>query len=122
MINETEGPTWGDDHAMNYKKFITDGYTYGPWRNDDDEMNNFDYYFMATIHGMDYYTPNNEDWGAIIVIDHAGKIATYTGFYEMDDMEYKDSDYAFVRCGGKMIPRFTVPTGMMHNVTINGEA
>jgi hypothetical protein len=122
MKDEIEGPTWGADHAMNYKKFIADGYTYGPFMKRTGEINSFDFYFTATIDGMDYYTPNDEGWGGIIVIDHAGKIATYTSFYEMDDMEYKDSDYKFVRFAGKLIPKFKVPEGSIYNVTINGEA
>ena len=105
--NEYEGPMMGDDHKENYK-VITEVYTKGPWRNDAGEMNNFDYYKTGTIVGVDYYTPNNEDWGAIIAIDEHTKMAVYTSFYEMDDMEYPGSDYAFVSKGYKMVPRFEV--------------
>jgi len=122
MYNENEGPDFYNDNGVTHAKIIEDGYTFGPWRNDKGEMNSFDYYYMATIDGMKYYTPNNEDWGPIIVIDEEGKLAESTGFYEMDDMEYKDSDYRFVRFGGKLVPHFTIPAGSIYNVTINGEA
>lgn len=109
MYNEHEGPTWTDDHAANYAEIKDNGYGYGAWRDENDKMNNFDFYHMATINGLDYYTPNNEDWGAIIVMDHKNELAEWTGFYEMDDMEAPApyDDYAFIEHDGKLVPKFT---------------
>ena len=104
MYNEHEGPTWTDDHHANW--LALKDYTMGPWRDGDGNMNGFDYYEMAEINGLEYFTPNNEDWGAIIVVDNWNKLAAYTHFYEMDDMEYPGSDYAFVTYGNKLMPKF----------------
>ena len=55
-----------------------------------------DYFKLTSINGVDYYDPNNEEWGAIVALSHEHKLALYTGFYEMDDMGNPDSGYAMV--------------------------
>ena len=105
--DEDYGPDFYNDNAKTYEGIVAD-YTYGP-RPDDIKKPWPDFIEVGYIDGMKYYTPNNEDWGPIIVMDHEAKLADSTGFYEMDDMEYEGSDYKFVRYGGKLVPLFTVP-------------
>ncbi len=62
-----------------------------------------DYFKVGKVNGILYYSPNDESWGAIIAVDHKNKLAINTGFYEMDDMEYIDSDYAQVCHNGKLM-------------------
>lgn len=82
-------------------------YSFAPSVVDEDgNIVNADYYNVGSIDGIEYYTPNDETWGAIIAISHKDKLALWTSFYEMDDMEYPDSDYAMVVVGGKMGCRF----------------
>ena len=73
------------------------------------ELDRFtDYFQVDEIEGIIYYTPNDEDWGAIIAVDHTNKLAIDTGFYEMDDMAANDSDYAQVCSEGQLMCRFEV--------------
>ena len=65
-----------------------------------------DYFLVATIEGIEYYSPNDEGWGGIIAVDHTNKVAVNTTFYEMDDMGYPGSDYAQVFTNGKLTCRF----------------
>ena len=67
-----------------------------------------DYFKLDTIENITYWSPNDEDWGAIIAMDDSNKLALNTGFYEMDDMAYSDSDYAIVRDDGILKPKFEV--------------
>ena len=65
-----------------------------------------DYFLVDEIDGIKYYSPNDEDLGAIIAVSYEHQLAIYTGFYEMDDMEVEDSDYAIVFHGGTLCCRF----------------
>jgi hypothetical protein len=75
-------------------------YSYGNLRNDDGSINSCDYYFCDTIEGIDYYTPNDEDWFHVVAVDKVNKLFAFTGFCEMDDFyspyDGTVSDYAFV--------------------------
>lgn len=55
----------------------------------------YDYFLLDTIKGIEYYTPNDETWGAIIAVSDEHKLAHYTGFYEMDDMAAKHGEYTY---------------------------
>lgn len=72
----------------------------------NDLVSGTDYFKVDTIKGIEYYAPNDEDWGCIIAVSHEHKVAIDTGFYEMDDMEYKDSDYAQVVQDGQLMCEF----------------
>lgn len=97
---ENYGPTLSEfDHQTNYKVIQT--YCVCGAIN-----TNADYIWIAKIKGIDYYTPNNEDWGSIVAMSHSEQLAADTHFYEMDDMEYRDSEYAFVVDGSQLIPIF----------------
>ena len=65
-----------------------------------------DYFLVGDINGVKYYSPNDESWGCIVAIDHDYKVAINTNFYEMDDMEWPDSDYAQVVHNGQLMCRF----------------
>jgi hypothetical protein len=65
-----------------------------------------DYFLVGDIGDIQYYSPNDEDWGAIIAVSDKHQLAIDTGFYEMDDMEDEDSDYAIVFHGGILCCRF----------------
>jgi len=58
----------------------------GPW----------DYLIMATLDGVEYWLPNDETWFHVIAVDHTNRLAKETGFCEMDDFTYDDSEYRFV--------------------------
>jgi hypothetical protein len=64
-----------------------------------------DYFLVSDIGGIQYYAPNDEEL-AIVALSDKHKLAIYTGFYEMDDMEGEDSDYAIVFHGGILCCRF----------------
>lgn len=53
-----------------------------------------DYFKIAEINNILYYTPNDETLSSIIAISHDHQLAAATGFYDMDDMECEDSEYA----------------------------
>lgn len=97
--NEEYGHTFTSDQTQNYRTIHT-FYSYG------DPMAGKDYIWIDCINEVDYYAPNNEDWGDIIAMDHKHKLAINTSFYEMDDMAYEDSEYAYVFHYGRLIPRF----------------
>lgn len=92
------------DHGINYNALVN-FYTFGkkpedigqPWP---------DYIWLQKIDGVDYYAPNNEDWGSVVAVDHKAKLAINTHFYEMDDMASPNSDYAFIAVGRNLLPRF----------------
>ena len=65
-----------------------------------------DYFLVGTVENITYWSPNDEDWGAIIAMDDINKLAIDTGFYEMDDMDYPDSDYAIVLDDGILKSRY----------------
>ena len=67
-----------------------------------------DYYLIAEIEGVKFYTPNDEDWGAIIAISHEHKLAHYTSFYEMDDMSNIGGGYEMIVHDGQMKCKFEV--------------
>lgn len=73
----------------------------------DELAGNCDFFKVAEIDGILYYLPNDETWGGVIAIDNAAKLAIDTSFYEMDDMEYPDSDYKIVNHKGKLGCKFT---------------
>jgi len=66
----------------------------------------WDYLIMDTILGVEYWLPNDESWFEIMAVDHANKLAVGTGFPEMDDLSYPDSEYAFTECHGILVPKF----------------
>lgn len=68
----------------------------------DELVRGCDYFKVATVLGTDYYSPNNEEWGAIIAVSHLNHLALYTCFYEMDDMEDPRRGYSMVVKGGKL--------------------
>ena len=74
----------------------------------DGEIVSADYYKIDSIDGIDFYTPNDEDWGSIVAISHADELAHNTSFYEMDDMASPApyNDYAMVVVDGVMGCRF----------------
>lgn len=55
----------------------------------------WDYMIVATLDGIEYWVPNDEDWLYIIAVDHTHRLATSTGFMEMNDFDYEDSEYRF---------------------------
>ena len=67
-----------------------------------------EYFLTGEVDGILYYMPNDEDWGCVIAVDHKHHLACDTGFYEMDDIEMPDSDYAltFHPGGGVLVCRF----------------
>ena len=67
-----------------------------------------DYFLVGTIENITYWSPNDEHWGSIIAIDDTNKLAIDTGFYEMDDMDYPDSEYSIVFNGGILKSRWEV--------------
>jgi len=66
----------------------------------------WDYLIMDTILDVEYWLPNDESWFDIMAVDHANKLAVGTGFPEMDDLSYPDSEYAFTECHGILVPKF----------------
>jgi hypothetical protein len=74
----------------------------------EDVVSGTDYILVDTINDIEYYTPNDEDWGPIIAVSDEHKLATNTTFYDMDDMDYPDSDYAMVVVDGVMGCRFSL--------------
>ena len=67
-----------------------------------------DYFKVAEINNILYYSPNDEELGGIVAISHEHKLAYGTGFYEMDDMEDLDSDYNQVVHEGRIVCRCEV--------------
>lgn len=67
-----------------------------------------DWLLIAKIDGIDYYTPNDEDWGGILAISEEHKLAHQTDFYEMDDMESPApyDDYKQVIHDGRIMCKF----------------
>ena len=82
-----------------YKKMM--GYTLT-----DELVHGCDYVKLDTINGIEYFTPNDEDWGAIVAVSREQELAIDTGFFDMIDMEDEDSDYAQVVKDGKLMCRF----------------
>ncbi len=64
-----------------------------------------DYIHIDTIDGIDFYTPNDEDWGAIVAVSHEHHLVKDTEFFEMDDMEAGE-DYTQVIHEGEIKCRF----------------
>lgn len=65
-----------------------------------------DYFLVYEREGIKYYSPNDEEWGAVIAICDENDLALYTGFYETDDFEHPDSDYHMVVSDGKLMCKF----------------
>jgi len=61
-----------------------------------------DFFKVATVLDTEYYSPNDEEWGAIVAVSHEHKLALYTGFYEMDDMEDPRRGYSMVVKNGML--------------------
>jgi hypothetical protein len=64
---------------------------------------------VGFIDNITYYAPNDEDASCIIAIDHENKLASDTGFDDMDDMEITDSDYAITNHNGQLMYKYKVP-------------
>jgi hypothetical protein len=77
----------------------------------DDTLERFtDYFKVATIQGIEYYSPNDEYLGCIVAIDRKAKLLISTEFFEMDDMEsgarFGLSEYRIVNVNGKLMCDF----------------
>jgi len=64
-----------------------------------------EYLPVGIVEDISYYTPNDENLGTIIAVDHTNKIAKETDFFEMDDI-YTGSDYAMVLQDNELVCRF----------------
>lgn len=69
---------------------------------------NWDYLITSTLEGVEYWLPNDEDWFYILAVDHTHRLAAHTGFMEMDDFDYEDSEYRFTLdpTTGSLRPKF----------------
>lgn len=54
-----------------------------------------DYYHVGNVNNIDYFAPNDEDWGCLIAVDYDHKLAVDTCHFEMHDIEGSPEDYAF---------------------------
>ena len=90
-----------DGRAIDYADLVNYNLT-------DELSNGTDYFLVATIDGIQYYSPNDEYWGDIIAVDRKNEVAVYTGFYEMDDMAHPHSDYAMTFHQGTLVCKFQV--------------
>lgn len=70
------------------------------------ETRSADWLQVDQIDGIEYYCPNDEDWGSIIAIHWEAQLACYTGFYEMDDMGNPASGYQFTLFCGQLMPKW----------------
>ena len=61
-----------------------------------------DYLHVGKVGEVDYYTPNDEEWGCIVAVHHPLKIVKDTGFFEMDDIEHQNG-YEFVVHKGELV-------------------
>jgi len=99
-----------EQEQQEYYKHIKANHTFQDIRNDTawylkgDRAG--DWLQIDSIGGVDYYTPNDEDWGSVLAVSEEHKIARKTGFYEMTDMESPNSDYAQVVSNGQIMCRF----------------
>ena len=66
-----------------------------------------EYLLVGIVEGISYYTPNDEDLGTIIAVDHTNEIVKQTDFFEMDDI-YTGSDYAMVLQDNDLMCRFEI--------------
>ena len=92
--NRPDAPTQSALYAK-----IKDDYNF-----DEKLVASTDYFLVDHIDGIDYYSPNDEDWGDIIAMCHEHQLAVFTTFYEMDDMASPDSGYNFVVVGNSLQP------------------
>jgi hypothetical protein len=67
------------------------------------------YDVLATIDDIEY-VHSGDDEHTIIALSRKHQLAADTTFYEMDDMEYPGSDYAFIVNDGALIPRHELPS------------
>jgi hypothetical protein len=77
----------------------------------EDTLGRFtDYFKVATIEDIEYYSPNDEGLGCIVAIDRKAKLLIATEFFEMDDMEtcphWGLSEYRIVNVNGKLMCDF----------------
>ena len=73
-----------------------------------------DYFKDTEVGGIQYYSPNDEEWGCVIAVDYVNELAVDTGFFETADFEditYGDeileSDYRMVFHDGKLMCKFS---------------
>lgn len=64
-----------------------------------------DYIHIDQYKDIDFYTPNDEDWGGIIAVDHKNELVMATSFFEMDDM-IPPSDYEIIYNNGELKFKF----------------
>jgi len=64
-----------------------------------------EYCFRGEINGIEYWLPNDETLTIRVRHKESG-LEKDTDFYEMDDFEYPDSDYAYVLKDGKLMCKF----------------
>lgn len=88
-----------DAQQLRYKKIMAK-HTFS------DDVSCADWLKVDEIEGINYYTPNDEDWGAIIAVSHEHKLAHCTGFYEMDDMAADHGEYKQVVSNGEIMCNF----------------
>lgn len=70
---------------------------------DYNAVGGWDYLHVMERDGLSYYIPN-DDCRMVMVADHKNNLMENTTFFEMDDMEPDDSEYAFVNKDGVLIP------------------
>lgn len=92
---DQQAPDLGDDHRANYEKLVSQ-YSFSHHVSIGDTLISADYYWVGQYSGVDYYTPNDEEWGSIIALDHEHQLAADTGFFEMDNIKVPNSDYQLV--------------------------
>jgi len=94
--DEEFGPVMGSDQSHNYAQ-LTGCYTYTR------ELSGADYFSAGKpANGVEYYLPNDEDWGTIIAVHHESKLAVDTDFFEMDDIEGCPEEYGFILDNGTL--------------------
>jgi len=103
------GPSFTPNQSVNYD-LVDTCYSYGADVRDSDGKlrNSNDYIWVSNVSGVDYYCPNDEDWGAIIAMDHKRRLAVDTGFYEMDDIEAPHGEYKLVIHNGELMAAFSL--------------
>ena len=64
-----------------------------------------EYMLVNTIEGIEYWMPNDETYTIRVKHIETG-LEKSTDFFEMDDFEHEDSDYAYVMHNGELMCRF----------------
>jgi hypothetical protein len=92
-------PTFTMDQLANYNEIMRCTYT--------DACTSADYFAAgAASEGVEYWCPNDEDWGTIIAVHHGAKMAMDTTFFEMDDIEGSPEDYGITLVNNELVMGF----------------